>query len=196
MSTRQRLIILCVCLVSLLVAGCGSSGNGESSGSRNQDNTIVDTNEQQNNIVPNQVDVNYSESTTLILAYMSITHGQEMSSFENDEEMIDHRLAAQGLFGSGHHISSYKENVIGHIDTFLDFSLQYVRQTAASRPIDNKSIAQSLLDYQAKDIAYIKEYTNSHIGSFAPALVGQVVSDLTISINNLYSIALLELSTI
>jgi hypothetical protein len=137
-----------------------------------------------------------NNSTLLITDYMKIKYDQEIINFENDEHIIDRELAAKGLINSGAHIQKFKENIIKHIQYFIDNSFSYISQIEMQKQIDKKAISLLFDLHKNNSITYMQTFTNNHIGAFAENLVQQTKIELGSNIQGMFTVVQLQIEAL
>jgi hypothetical protein len=138
-----------------------------------------------------------NEAADLISPYMAIKHNQEISDFEEDDGALDREMAAGGQFGSGAHVKRYIQLFSDHIQDFVNDSIQFVSQLAKTRNIDKIAIEQIFENYRDTDLSYMNTYTITEkkiaFTQFGNYPISLIIDALTININVIYDLAILEL---
>jgi hypothetical protein len=127
---------------------------------------------------------------------MAIIYDQGIIDFEEDDDALERELSAKGKLNSGQHIIEYIELFPDHIQDFVNDSIQYISQFAEKENIDKIAIEQIFEGYRNTDLSYMRTYTQTEKSRFFGGNTSIAINELTISINDIYDLAILELEAL
>jgi hypothetical protein len=121
----------------------------------------------------------YYASTTAIADYMSVRHGQMLSSFSASESSLSATLSAQGAYSSGSHYTQSGNSYVSQVQSFATDSLNFSNQKAQIAPIDTGAVTSFFTTYASQD----ESYANTYYGGVNWGLSGSSLTNFIAGIN-------------
>ncbi len=139
--------LLIVLVLSLIVAACGDSFS---------DTKTVDSgqqNESQNESQDESQDTRIA--TNLIESQLEALYIVEKTEMADDSYSIARRMGS--LFVSTDHIRLQHENLIDHVEFFLNDAIQYIEQVSNKNSINKDEVKQLVTKYKYLFIAHYRD---------------------------------------